>query len=140
MKAGYKISLALFLVLTVTGVVIAYHLYNLTSRDMNDLKADYILSSNELVKAFEENESEASTKFINKVVEVKGEIGSINSGENNSSNVLLKTGNSASAVICTFASADDLEGYTTGEKITIRGECSGYLMDVLVNRCRVIKE
>lgn len=140
MKSGTKISIALFLILTIAGVVIAYYLYNLEPTDMSRVKPDYILSSEALLKEFEENESDASKKYINKVVEVTGEISSIISGENNSLNVSLKTGSNISSVICTFASKDDLEGYQPGQEISIRGECSGYLMDVLINRCRVIKE
>jgi len=140
MKSGTKIFLAIFLVLAITGIVIAFYLYNLKPRDMNSVKSDYILSSGELLKEFEDNEVAAGKKYINKVVEVSGEIASINAGENNSLNVSLKTDSNISSVICTFASGDDLEGYKSGQEISIRGECSGYLMDVLINRCRVVKE
>ena len=140
MKSGTKIFIALFIILTIAGVVIAYYLYNLKPADMNRVKPDYILSSKSLLKEFEENEADANKKYINKVVEVTGEIASINSGESNSLNVSLKTGSNNSSVICTFASKDDLEGYKPGQEISIRGECSGYLMDVLINRCRVVKE
>lgn len=139
MKSGTKILIALFIFLTI-GVVIAYYLYNLKPADMNRIKPDYILSSDALLKEFEENEAVANKKYINRVVEVTGEISSIISGENNSLNVSLKPAGNISSVICTFASKDDLEGYEPGQKISIRGECSGYLLDVLINRCRVIKE
>ncbi len=140
MKSGTKILIALIIILTIAGVGITYYLYNLKPTDMNRVKPDYILSSEALLKEFEANEADANKKYINKVVEVTGEIASINSGENNSLNISLKTDSNISSVICTFASKDDLEGYKTGQEISIRGECSGYLMDVLINRCRVVKE
>ena len=43
-----------------------------------------------------------------------------------------------SSVICTFPKLTDPSKFKTGEEITLRGECSGFLMDVLLNNCSIV--
>lgn len=140
MKSSLKIVLAIVFFLAVAGIIAALYLYNLKPKDLNKVKPDYVLSSSDLQKYFEENENSATAKYVNKVLEVHGEIGSVKPGENNSLNISLKTGNINSFVICTFSLANDPEIFKIGKQVSIRGECSGYLMDVLLNNCSIPKD
>ncbi len=126
-----------FIVLTVIGVGLYY--YNLKPKDLEKVRPDFVMTSVELQKLFEEDESGASARFINKIIEVSGEIISVKPVENSSFNVALKTGNELSSVICTFPEGSPAINLKQGSRITIRGECSGYLMDVLLNNCTVHK-
>jgi hypothetical protein len=43
-----------------------------------------------------------------------------------------------SSVISTFGAITEPSKLKAGDKITLRGACSGFLMDVLLNNCAVI--
>jgi hypothetical protein len=139
MKKSYKIALVVTSFLVLAGILFGLYLYNLGSKDLQKVKPDFILSAEDLVKAFESDENTATTKYINKVIEVSGTIQSIKSGENNTVNISLKTGSELSSVICTLQGNPDISDFSTGEQITIRGECSGFLMDVLLNNCVAVQ-
>jgi cytochrome c-type biogenesis protein CcmE len=135
MKKNLKIALIVITILALAGAAIGMYLYNLEPKDLGQVKPDFIVTSTELQQSFEEDETAAIAKYVNKIVEVSGEIGSVEKGENNSVNISLKTNNSISSIICTFPSGVDSEKIKEGSPITVRGECSGYLMDVLLNNC-----
>ena len=96
------------------------------------------MTSIDLQKAFETDEAGSSAKYINKIIEVTGEIASVKPGEKSFINVSLRTGSDLSSVICTFP-ASDTTFFKTGNQITVRGICSGFLMDVLLNNCAIIE-
>lgn len=140
MKTYVKIALFVVFFLAVGGILAALYLYNLKPQDLHKVTADFIISSSELQKAFEDDEKAASEKYISKVLDVTGEVISIIGSEKNSANVTLQTGSELSKVICTFNSITDLSVFTLGKPVTIRGKCSGFLMDVLLNECIIVTE
>lgn len=121
--------------MVIAGAATGYYFYNLKPKDLGKIKPDFYVSSIELQRAFEENEAAATAKYVNKVIEVSGEINAIDRGENNSVNISLKTNSSFSSVICTLPSGVNPGEISVGSQISIRGVCSGYLMDVLLNNC-----
>lgn len=135
MKINLKIVLIALATLVLAGAAAGYYLYNLKPKDLGKVKPDFIVTSTELQSYFEENETAASEKYVNTIVEVSGEVGSIEMGENNTMNISLKTGSDFSSVICTFPSEVKSELIREGSQISVRGQCSGYLMDVLLNNC-----
>lgn len=139
MKTPVKIALFVVFFIALGGILAALYMYNKKHTDTAKTKPDYIVTSIALQKEFEDNETAASAKYINKIVEVSGIIASINHSENNSVSITLITGSDMSSVICTFTALPGSSEIKAGESITIRGECSGYLMDVLLNNCSIIK-
>ena len=139
MKLWIKIALAIVMVFAVAGIGIGIYLFNLETADLRKAKPDFIISAADLQQAFENNEVSASAKFVNRIIEVSGNIESISIGEENALNVTLQTGSDLSSVICTIPDAASTVNLSTGNPITVRGECSGYLMDVLLNNCVIIK-
>lgn len=137
MKTSYKIALIVTAVLIIAGVLFALHMYNLQHKDLKKVKPDFILSATDLQKEFENNETAATTKYVNKVLEVSGIIQSVKPGENYALSIALKTGSDLSSVICTLAGNPPPSSFNIGDQVTLRGECSGFLMDVLLNNCAV---
>ncbi|MCX6330212.1 MAG: hypothetical protein NTZ85_11975 [Bacteroidia bacterium] len=135
MKPSVKISLFVVFFLALSGILIALYLFNMQHKDLQKVKPDFIISAVDLQKAFEENETSAASTYVNKVLEVTGTIESVKTGENNVLSIVLKTGSDLSTVICTFPPETDPAKFTSGKQITVRGECSGFLMDVLLNNC-----
>jgi hypothetical protein len=140
MKTSVKIALFIVTFIALSGILAALYLYNLKATDMSKAKPDFIISAPALLKAFEDDETAASAKYIEKVLEVTGIIASVKSGENNILSVSLVAGSDMSSVICTFPAIADHSKFRTGDEITLRGECSGFLMDVLLNNCAAIEK
>lgn len=139
MKTYIKIALFFVSFIALSGILAALYMYNLKPGNMAKAKPDFILSATILQKAFEDNETTASTMYINKTLEVSGTIASVKPAANNVLNISLETGSVLSSVICTFPAITDASKFRAGEKITLRGQCSGFLMDVLLNNCAVIQ-
>ena len=135
MKLYIKIALFAVVFFAIAAILVALTLYFKKHADLSRVKPDYVLTATALQKEFEENESAASSKYINKVLEVTGTIASITPADSSNFNMSLNTGSDISSVICTFSSSLDPKKFNPGEEITIRGECSGFLMDVLLNNC-----
>jgi hypothetical protein len=139
MKPYIKIALFVVFLIALGGILAALYLYNLKPEDLQKAKPHFTITAADFQKAFEDNEKTASERYINKIIEVSGEIASVRTGEKNSMNVSLKTGSELSSVICTFHSVSDTTNIKPGNQIILRGVCSGFLMDVLLNNCAVIK-
>jgi hypothetical protein len=139
MKTYVKVALFFVAFIAFAAILAALYYYNLKKTDLAKARPDYVISATLLQKEFEDNETAASTKYINKIIEVTGLIVSVKPAENKSVNITLITGSDLSAVICTFHGITDPSDLNPGDEITLRGECSGFLMDVLLNNCALIK-
>jgi hypothetical protein len=139
MKKSVKTVIYAIVFLGVAGMGIGLYLYNKQDNNLQKEKPDFILSSNELQKAFEENETSSIERYVNKIIEVTGTIVSVTTGEGDITNIALKTDSDQSLVICTLVSGSEPIALAPGNFVRIRGECSGFLMDVLLNNCIIIK-
>jgi tRNA_anti-like len=138
MKPYAKIALFLVSFIALAAILAALYFYNLKHTDMAKAKPDFIVTASALQKEFESNEPAASAKYINKILEVTGTIASITRADSNNLNISLITGSDVSSVICTFQAIVDPSKFKVGDEIKLRGECSGFLMDVLLNNCAII--
>jgi len=138
MKLWVKIALFAVLIIVITAIWIGLHMFNLKHTDTAKAKPDFVVTATVLQKEFEDNEGTASSKYINKIIEVNGTIASVTLADSTHLNIALKTGSDMSTVICTFQNLTDPSKYKSGEEITLRGECSGFLMDVLLKNCAIV--
>jgi hypothetical protein len=138
MKTYVKVILFFVFFVAVSAILAALYFYNLKHTDMSKARPDFVVTATGLLKEFEDNEALASAKYINRIVEVEGIIGSINTSGDNILTISLKTENDLSSVICTFPAVADPSTFRAGDRLTLRGECSGFLMDVLLNNCAAV--
>lgn len=138
MKTSVKIALFFVSFIALSAILAALYMYNLKATDMSKAKPDFVISASDLQKEFEIDETAASKKYINKILEITGKIGSVKPSGNKVLSISLVTGNELSSVICTFPAISDTSKLIMGNDITLRGQCSGFLMDVLLNNCAVI--
>jgi hypothetical protein len=137
MKPIVKIALFVVFFIALGGILAALIMFNKKHIDTSKARPDYVLTATAIQKEFEDNEISASGRYINKIIEVSGAITSVTS-DSSHLNVSLKTGNDMSAVICTFPSSVETAKLKTGDEVTLRGECSGFLMDVLMKNCSIV--
>jgi hypothetical protein len=146
MKPYVKIAIFVVSFIALSAILAALYMFNLKHTDMAKARPDFIINATALQKEFEDNETTASAKYINKVIEVTGTIASVTKAGGNNLNISLKTGNDISSVICTFPAIVDPAMIKAGDNITLRGDCSGFTqlfegqppLDVLLNNCAVV--
>jgi hypothetical protein len=138
MKRTVKLVLITIAVLGIAGVGTGLYLFNLKSANLANTKPDFVISAADLEKAFETDEKVASGQYINKILEVTGKISSVKPGENSAVSISIETDNPVASVIATFPGIKDPAFFKTGDELTFRGQCSGFLMDVLLNNCAAI--
>jgi hypothetical protein len=138
MKPYIKITLFIILAVAVITILTALIAFNKKHADTAKVKPDFVITATTLQKEFEDNETAASARYINKIIEVSGIIASTSLSDSAHLNISLKTGSDISSVNCVFPAIGDLSKFKPGDEITLRGECSGFLMDVLLKNCAII--
>ena len=139
MKPSFKIIILITWLIGLVGLFIGLYMYNLEAEDLQKAKPDFVITAASLQKAFEDNEAAANTKYSDKIIEVSGMIESVKPGEDEAVSISLKTESPLSNVICTFQSGTAPAVFKVGVQITLRGKYSGFLTDILLNNCVVVK-
>ena len=136
MKKQVQYILLAVLALAVAGAATGYVMWNQPHRDLAD-SADFTVKPVELYQAFSADETSANDKYLNKVVEVSGVVMEKKNIEGNRAIVLLEVPNEMFGINCAFEAEDaaQLEGIASGTEVTLRGEVTGYTMDVNLARC-----
>lgn len=96
-----------------------------------------IISSDSLTAAYQNNEQAANKQFLNKAVEVTGTILSINKDQAGHINLIIGKADAFSNVSATLIDTNQIV-QKLGDKITVKGVCTGNLTDVIINEA-VIK-
>lgn len=118
------------------GCGIGYIIYNQPHQNIRSAQADFEMTATELFSDFEANETTANTKYLDKIIELEGEVQSISEAANKTS-ITLAAGGMLGGVICQL---DELHPhkrttFKAGEMVQFRGVCTGMLMDVVLVRC-----
>jgi len=139
----FRIFAIIILVAIVTGVSWGFYQFMRKPADLKNVKAEYVLNSGELYSAFEKDEAAATAKYSGHIIEITGNVAQVEYGSIDSTlNITLRPDDEFSGVICTFSGKDDknIIKNAIGEQITVRGECSGMLLDVLLNNCVLVEK
>lgn len=133
-----KILLSL-IVLAGLGGFTAYKMWNKPHLNVAEAKA-IVMKAEDLLDAFKNDETAAGTKFINKVVAVTGNISNVIK-EGDQITLQIETSDPMSNVICNLdqTAKQSRLTFNEGEAVQINGICSGYLSDVILDRCVVVK-
>jgi hypothetical protein len=136
MRKRYFFGIGIVLLfLAALGIYKASKLHHNTSGE----QAVATFSAMNLYNEFLKSENIANKKWVGKVIEVSGSISSVTESGNYIS-ISLK-GSADGGVNCSILKKDLYPGYkyNTGDSITIKGKCTGFLMDVNLVDC-VIKK
>lgn len=123
------------LLISITGVGVGFYFYNKPLESTESMKADFVISATELLSAFENDENQANTTYLDKVVEVSGQVLKIDF-QDGKTTIYLETDSPLSNIIFQLEQPN-LE-IKEGEKVTLKGICTGYLMDVVVVRAVIV--
>ena len=131
-----KVLLGLF-ILGVIGGFFGYTQYNKTHKSLETTTADQTVDAVNLFSAYEADEAKANQTYNGKVVEVSGTIQDISTDESGLLKLTLNAENDFGGVICQMNKEKNYtaEQFKIDSEVTLRGDCSGYLMDVVLIRC-----
>jgi hypothetical protein len=138
-------SLYLFAVILVTVVALLIYGYTEFTRKPADLtKSDAVesLAASALCFLYSNYEDSANKKYLGKIIEVTGTVVEIENQQDSLLTILLGDTLQPVRVSCLidkkhFAAA---KNNVLGNVVKLKGICTGYLMDVELNRCVVAKK
>ena len=133
--------LLLFLVISFAAAGYGFYLYHKKPADIRKETARYEISAAGLVDAFSKDETSANQKYLDKVIAVTGKVADVKIDSAGQATVFLDSGDPLAAVTCSFYNeeAATAKMVLRGAAITVKGKCTGKLMDVVLNKCSISK-
>lgn len=134
-----KTGFIAFALLTVILLLAAYFWFFVWNKpQVNVANAQSIkINAAALFREYSTNEQAANASYLEKVVEVSGEVTSVTKNAEGLTVVLLKTDDPMFGINCTVEQKDI--HLKEGDTVTLKGICTGYLTDVVLIRCFLIK-
>ncbi len=133
-------NIILVTILGITTIIIVMNVvYNQSHVNVSEVSPDITLLSQDLLNDFENNELEANSKYLDKIIEVNGIISNISTNKNKGI-ITLSDKDAMGGVICHLSSEEHTKimSLKKGQNIKIKGLCTGYLMDVILVKCIII--
>lgn len=126
--------------IALVGLAIGLYLFFKAPPDVRTQAPDFRMTTNELVQAFS-NEEVANLQFTGKVIEVTGTVSSVEASATNVT-VYLETNDPLSGITCNFYQEEEKRVATivAGEVVTVKGLCTGKLMDVVLTNSSIVEE
>ncbi len=142
MKKNWKIILLAVVLIGAVAVYFGLKEYNRGAKDVTDSEADVVIQAVDLSTAFSDDETKANGMYLDKSIAVSGVVKSVDVDESGAYTIMLAGSSELSNVSCQLDARhnDDAKGITEGTNITVKGFCTGVLMDVVLIRCAVDKK
>jgi tRNA_anti-like len=121
-------------------VLYFYKEYQRKPADLTGIQPVAKINAAIIIDQYTNDESKANQQYLGKIIEVDGMITEIINQQDTLINVLLGDTNSVHKVSCLLDKRyfNEIKIYHTGQPITIKGICTGFLMDAELNRCVII--
>lgn len=133
--------LLFLLLLSVVGGFVVYKFVNKPFEEVKDIAPVATLTAEDLLKAFQADETKANETYLDHFIDVTGEVESV-SQEDSIWTVILNADDVMSTVRCEmdYVQGNHRPEFNSGQLVTLRGKCTGMLMDVVLVRCIEIKK
>lgn len=129
MKKWVKIILILGLAGAITGGIVVYKILTKPHRDVTTEKA-IAIKAQALFEAFKNDEAAANAQYLDKAIEIEGEILDFSTNQDGQAVVNFKTVDPFFVINCTFkTNPGELK---VGSTIRFKGICTGYIPDANV--------
>jgi hypothetical protein len=97
------------------------------------------ISANNLVAAYKNNEIAADKNYEGKTFYVEGYIDNIGNDILDNAYVTLKSRDAIRSVQCYVDDKETLANLRKGQRITVKGDCDGLMMNVQMKNCEVVQ-
>ena len=127
------------LIVGFVGVFVDYKMYNKPHVNVVDTKSDIILSASKILNDFSTDENLANKLYLEKIIKINGTISELNI-EKERGIITLKTTDDFGSVLCHLSEGGmkKMKSLIVGQTITLKGICTGFLMDVILVKCEII--
>lgn len=136
MKSKKKIALVVLGAVALFGFTYGYYMWNKPARDVTEEKGMEITAM-AIFDSFTVNETRANKLYLDKAIQVTGEVTDIKKNQAGETVVYLKSNDPVFGVNCTFK--ENPGTLVKGSNITFKGVCTGFLSDVIINQGVIIK-
>jgi hypothetical protein len=124
------ILLSLFVALSLA--IIATTIWNRPHRDAESEDA-VSLTAIALFAAYANNEHTADQQYLNKTLQVTGTVTNLDTNQDGHIVIVMDAGTPEGSVACTMR--DEQAGIGIDDQVTVKGICTGLLMDVVLTDC-----
>ena len=132
------VILSVFLILIVGGMLVYTYIFRDAEKSVQSSTAEINISSADLLQAYESNEQKANGLYLDKIIQVAGRIDSI-IDDGSYITLTLKDADDMAGVLCSFdKTAWNVGSLNVGDPIVIKGQCTGYLLDVVLVKCAIV--
>jgi hypothetical protein len=120
------------------SVTLVYGLYiwNQPARKVEDEKGIEVDAAT-LFSDYVADESVANSKYLNKAIEVTGLVTTSKKNDQGFAYVILQSADPVFGINCTFKK--DVGIINSGQTITVKGICTAYLDDVIINQAILVR-
>jgi len=130
-----KLIPVIILIAVIIGGTVAYRMYNKPHRDIATEDAAFSLTADALFDAFEADETAANALYLDKVIELTGEVAEVTENSAGQAVITITAANAMlGGVSATMQEAGEVN-ISEGETVTVKCRCTGYLMDVILINC-----
>lgn len=133
-----KLLPLLILVIALVTIVMLFHVYRSSDKPATvwEQKTEAKVDARSLYDEFVRDETGANEKYLNKIVEVSGEV-STTQTSSGSSVVVLRTNDPTYGIRCRLerGPGEDAKTYKVGQSVTLKCVCSGFVQDVEMVQC-----
>ncbi|PQJ81388.1 OB-fold protein [Polaribacter glomeratus] len=135
-----KIGIAVLILLLIVAFV-AYNMYNKPHVNVSETSSDITITAAEILNDFTADETSANAIYLEKIIEVTGVISDIKV-ERQKGIITLKTNDDFGSVLSNLSdeATKDISSLKVGQTVTLKGICTGYLMDVILVKCEIIND
>lgn len=136
MKNTYYKLLGILVLMIFCAVGVAFYMYNKPSVNVATSVPVYELSAKQLLSEFDTDEAKANTQYLENIIAVKGTVIEV-AIEDQQGIITLEGDGMMANVICHVALTEvqNLSHLKQGDALTVKGICTGYLMDVVLVKC-----
>lgn len=141
MKAKYIIGIIVIAILA--GAGIGLKMFFKPHAEISKLNIDFQVNASELMNEFQQNETTATSKYSEKVLEITGKLVAKNKLENGTDILVLE--DEMQGISCqldsTWAKSNqaDVQKLQPGQPVKVKGICKGYLMEIKVSPAVIVK-
>ena len=144
MRTWIKITLSLLVLGFITGIVVAYFLYNKPHPNYEKMDAAYTIAAADLYKDCTANKNQAGTKYNGKVVAVTGKLSKVEVKDSLTTCVFVFEQGmfGDQGVRCTMLPAfrEEAGKFQPGADLKLKGYCTGFNdTDVILDKCSIVK-
>ena len=128
--------------LIVVALIYATYLYFKPHKNIETAKEDIVITAPNLYTEYSDNENKANEKYLDKLILLNGIIYEISVDESKNVNLYLNVASDAfGKVSCKFNSNDGAKAlnYSKGMTVKVKGECTGFSMDVVLIKCVIVE-